>query len=195
MTFKDIFPYVIIAVLMLILIQDNTKQNTITVGGETGKEIKYNPQPIIKWDTIYKYKDKVKVVEKVVMKENPINQELLKKYTEAKDSLEQLKLYQEAITERTYKETFKDKTQDITVTSEVQGTLLRQEIEYTIHPYQKEVKNPSQGLYLGAGIQVNHMRLSIPKPEVNMSYLNNKEMYTIGLGTEEIRINYKHKIF
>lgn len=66
--------------------------------------------------------------------ENPINKKLLQDYIQTKDSLEQLKLYQEAITTRVYSEVFEDTIQRITVESTVQGKLLDQDLNYFIKP-------------------------------------------------------------
>ena len=67
--------------------------------------------------------------------ENPLNKKLVEEFTKTKDSLQKLKLYVDAITTRTYKETFKDSTQTIEVTSTVQGKLLEQKLVYHINPY------------------------------------------------------------
>jgi len=50
------------------------------------------------------------------------------------DSIVKDSLYQNSVTERIYEEIFKDTVQDITVTSTVQGKLLKQELKYNIYP-------------------------------------------------------------
>lgn len=193
MSFRELFPFLIIAVLMVLLITNGQKdKQPIKIPEKENSFTVENPQPVIQWDTIYKDN----VVEKLVMRENPVNEELLKKYTEAKDSLEQLKLYRDAITVRDYEQIFRDAHQTITVKSKITGTLLRQDLNYSTAEELIDRKNPANGLYLGLGVQINHTRLlQVPQPEINLSYMNDNEMYTLGVGVEMIRLNYKHKLF
>jgi hypothetical protein len=188
MKLKHILPYILLAVLMFFLIKGNDRTKTIVeVPSKENDYVVEDPKPVIKYDTIFK--------DSIVKVKNPVNQELLKKYEDAQSEIERLSIYKGAITERTYKEVYKDNYQDITVTSEVIGELTRQELSYKTKEQVIEVEDPSEGLYLGAGVQFNHTRLSIPNPEVNISYLKNKQMYTLGINQKEIRINYKLKIF
>lgn len=192
MRFIDIFPYLIIVVLIYLLASGNKAETLqVEIPGKHNKYTRVDPQPIIKYDTIFKDS----LVEKVVRVENPVNKELLAKYNSAKDSLSKLQLYKSAITERTYFETYLDNNQTIQVKSEVIGTLKRQQLTYDIPKLTKAYKNPSQGLYLGVGVQVNYLRIKLPQPEVNLSYLKGTQMYSIGVNPEHIRINYKRKIF
>ena len=192
MTLKEFFPYVIIAILMFFLITGSHKTTeVITIPAKQNTFQRENPKAIVEYDTIYRDS----IIEKIVIKENPVNQELLKKYEEAKDSLQRFTMFKSAITKRRYKEVFNDKNQSITVLSEVTGTLDRQELSYDIAEQEIKIKNPSEGVYIGLGIQASYRTLQLPQPEANISFLKNKQMYTIGIGTEQIRINYKRKIF
>lgn len=180
MTFKTLFPWIIILVLAYGLIKAKYKPTDLY---EAPTITHSNPVPIILYDTVY-----VDNKPKVIIQENPVNTELLTKYKQAKDSITKLNLYKEAVTERTYKETFKDENQAITVTSKVIGTLQSQLVQYT-------AKKPSNGLYLGVGVGIDYRAFKLPQPEINISYLTGKEMYTIGANTQQIRLTYKRKIF
>jgi len=66
---------------------------------------------------------------------NPVNDTLLKKYQEAKDSITQLELYKDAITTRVYNEKFEDDVLTINVETKVQGRMLDQDISnYYVKP-------------------------------------------------------------
>jgi len=92
---------------------------------------------------------------------NPINKELLKKYKQAKDSLEKYKLYKEAVTKRKYKEIFEDSVQKITVTAKTTGTLDNLKIQYktkeriikvdTVIPVKIKVKKRAIITYIEGG--------------------------------------------
>lgn len=68
-----------------------------------------------------------------IYKENRYDKVLADKYKASQDSIEQLNLYIQAITERDYKINFKDEYQNVAVTSKVRGELLEQSLEYDIH--------------------------------------------------------------
>lgn len=195
MKLSRIFPYIVITVLALLLSLQNCsseeESNTITIPEKKGSVVIEKPEPIIRYDTIYKDS----IIEKVVKVENPVNQELLKKYQEAQDSLQRIKLFKDAITERRYEEEFNQDGVTVTVNSDVIGTLKRQEVSFLIPEQQINYKNPSEGLYLGAGVGVSHRSLQLPEPEINLSFLKNKSMYSIGVGTDKVRLTYKRKIF
>lgn len=88
-------------------------------------------------DTVYV--DSIIYKNRVVVKENEANKELLAKYIALKDSTDKLNMYINAITEREYKITYPDSTQDISVYSRVRGKLLEQQLEYTIHKQETTV--------------------------------------------------------
>lgn len=171
---KKILPYLIILILLLLLIKCPSKETTsVSIPPKTNSFQTVNPEPIVLRDTI-RLKGEVRIIEK----ENPINQELLNKYNQAKDSLEKQKLYKEAITERTYKETFEDSVQTIEVESKVIGELESQTISYTIKPNKEKIQ-------LYGGIETN-IPTQINRPfniGLNLQLKNKNKIYKIGYDT------------
>ena len=100
------------------------KEKIITIPGKDGK-----------LDTIYE--------PKYISKANPINTELLKKYTalKLKDSIVKDSMFIEAITERDYNETYEDNSISISIYTKVQGKLLKQAPKYEIKPYDIIIKD------------------------------------------------------
>lgn len=189
---KTIFPYVIIAILAYLLVIKPEESDTITIPEKTGSFKVDNPEPIVKWDTIYKNN----IVEKIVMKENPLNKELLKKYENSQDSIIKLNLYKDAITVRDYRQVFKDAQQDITVLSKVTGRLESQQIDYNIVEQQVKFNNPTEGLYIGVGSSLSYRQIELPSLSVEFSYIDNKKIYSLGLGINQtIKIRIQHKLF
>ncbi|HDZ14565.1 hypothetical protein LCGC14_1114240 [marine sediment metagenome] len=183
---KYIYPAVI-AILLVILFVRKTETVTITVPEKTGQFDRNSTElkPIIQYDTIVSEGKK-----EVIEVPNPVNLDLLKKYHTAQDSLERLKLYKDAVTERTYKETYRDSTQEITVTSEVIGTLKGQKIDYKVFPQTIEVqqKKPKISLYGGIRTTVQpqqnfepHFTLRSPKALYSVGYNINQKAVTVGL--------------
>lgn len=64
------------------------------------------------------------------IKENPINEELVKEFNKLKDSAAKLALYKEAIKEREYNITYPDNFQTVNVFTVAQGKILKQAISY-----------------------------------------------------------------
>lgn len=81
-----------------------------------------------KFDTIYVPKP-ITIVER-----DPLNEDLYDKYLKAKDSLERLQMYLDAISIKEYKEVYEDSTITITTYSKTRGDLLEQTNEYYIKP-------------------------------------------------------------
>ena len=77
MKYTKYIPYAIIAILLVILFTRETKEVVITIPEKTGtfQRDSTELEPIIKYDTIIK-----KGEPEIVVKENPVNQDLLKKY-------------------------------------------------------------------------------------------------------------------
>lgn len=189
---SQIFPYVVIAILMFMLISRPVVTNTIEIPAKSGSFIVDKPEPVVVYDTIYKDN----IIEKLVVKENPVNQELLEKYNQATDSLSKLILYRDAITIRDYKQVFKDMNQEITILSKVTGTLESQEVAYDIHSTSIKYKAPSEGLYIGVGTSASYQQIELPSLDVYFSYIKNKRIYSLGTGTDQrIKINIQQKIF
>jgi uncharacterized protein YxeA len=77
-------------------------------------------------DTLYKYR--VKYVSE------GYDEDLIDKYTKLQDSIEKLQMYVKAVEKITYTTTFSDSIQNITVSSNVRGALLKQNVSYEIFP-------------------------------------------------------------
>lgn len=162
-----------------------------------------NPVAEVRFDTIYKDLIRKVEIEKIVYKENPVNKELLSKYEKAmidNDSLKQLELFKEAVTERNYKQTFEDSVQTITVQSEVIGTLKLQSLKYNIKPRQiiipATVMKPS--LFVGGFSYMDVKNLGAPVVGVNISFLNKekKKSFTFGYDTQKsVHIGMNIKLF
>lgn len=136
-------------------------------------------------------------------KEHPINKELMLKYQEAKDSLEKLILYKEAIKERSYKEKFKDGTQTIEVSTKVQGKLLNQSVEYEIYPdtitknIQVPIELPKKKTKVFAGGELIILSPNRnPALKANLMIQNKKDnIWSIGYDTQKnIYIGYNIKL-
>src|SRR5690606_21750827 len=80
--------------------------------------------------------------------------ELVEKYKQAKDSLEQLKLYLDAITVRSYEDTVEDDNLVFNYKAKTTGTLDEFKFNYTIK--ERRIEGPSKkhipGLYYGGEV-------------------------------------------
>jgi hypothetical protein len=85
-------------------------------------------------------KDSVVYKDKIITTENPVNKELYKKYAEAKDSLDQVKMYLEAIEEREQTQVFDNKDVKIEVYTKTRGQLLELKPKYTIKEREEQVQ-------------------------------------------------------
>ena len=177
---RKYLPYGIIAILLAILVLRKQETITITVPEKKGQFEVVEPEPVVNYDTIFRDGET-----KVVEVPNEVNEELLDKYNSLKDSVAKLDFVKEAITERTYNETFQDSTQRITVESKVIGTLKSQRVDYTIFPQQIEVKakRPKYSLYAGTYsiVQPNtsigaELTLQAPKTNYTIGYDSNKNL-------------------
>lgn len=109
------------------------------------------PIPVVRIDTVYSHSTQKPV--QYIAVENPVNKELLEAYKKARDSIQKMLLFKEAVTQRKYVEVVSDSLQEITVESEVVGTLLSQKISYVTKAYDLEVvqerKRKFPSLYVG----------------------------------------------
>ena len=198
MNWKDLMPWVLVIVLILFVVVneslDSFHSPIITPSKENSKTIT-EPTQIIEYDTI-EIENKGKTEIKIVEKENPINQELLRKYEALKDSVARLNLYKEVITERKYKETLEDSLQTITVDSEVIGTLKKQTISYETKPQIQKPKKSKFHTYIGinTNIPTNHLgRFAVGG---QFSIQHQKRIYSIGYNTnEEITATLQIQLF
>ncbi|MDG3582058.1 hypothetical protein [Galbibacter pacificus] len=122
---------------------------------------------------------KLKGKDSIITIENPVNTKLLNDFKQLSDSLERIKMYEDAITKRTYREVYKDSTATIEVESEVQGYLTKQKVKYTIN--EREIKQKGFNLYTGVETTVT------TKPVITGKlYLQrNRTIYTIGYNSEK----------
>lgn len=165
----------------------NRDSETITIPPQMGSVTIETPEPIV----IYKTIERAGKTEYVAT-ENPINQELLSKYNNSLDSIEKLKLYSLAITERKYIEIFNDSVQKITVESDVIGTLTKQKISYITKSKEITILKPSNRLefYLGGNIAVPIVNPagSLLDPlavGLELEMLTNKNIFKIGINTNK----------
>ncbi len=190
---------IIVLVGYILLTPKKIITKIIEVSSKEGERIIYKPVEVVKWDTVYKNK----VIQSVTKVKNPINVDLLKKYNEAKqanDSLKLDRLYREAITERTYKELLSDSTVDITVHSFVTGKLTYQKIEYKTKPQKIIIPAEKQRLkvYLGGytNIGIEDYSTSSVGASLNVINKNQNKIYTFGYDTKgNATIGISFKIF
>lgn len=176
----------------------NREQETITIPPQASSITIEAPEPIVIYDTIIK-----EGKTEYVAKENPINEELLSKYKNSLDSIEKLKLYSLAITERKYFEVFNDSVQKITVESNVIGTLTKQKISYITKPKEITILKPSNRLeiYLGGNISVPVVNPagSLLDPlgvGLELQVLTNKNIFKLGIDTnKQLQGGISFKIF
>jgi hypothetical protein len=119
MNYKNIIPYIALMVMSVILYRQCTTKIKPEIKVIT-KTIKV-PEYINNFDTITIFKPFKKVLVDSIYKE---------KYLKAKDSLERLNLYLEAIKIKEYNEKFTDTFQTINVYTKTRGTLLAQSLSY-----------------------------------------------------------------
>lgn len=122
-------------------------------------------------------------VDTPAVKENSVNKKLLKKYQNAKDSLDKLNIFKKTITEKEYNETFENDTIKIKVYSKVIGTLKKQSVNYYIKPSTVKVDT------------IIKTEIDIPTPKVNL-YLGTQATIPtqlnqpLGIGvTGHLRVN------
>ena len=189
---KKYLPWILLVLLTIILVVRKPETVTITIPEKTGQFERDSTQlkPVIKYDTLIKEGKK-----EVVRVANPINQALLKQYQSLKDSVSRLEQYKEVITERTYKETYTDSTQSITVESEVIGTLKSQKVDYKIFPQTVEVKTKTQKYHLYGGIST--IITPTPTIEPKLTLKSPKMLYSVGynLNEKSITAGVQIKIF
>lgn len=128
-------------------------------------------KPITIYDTIH-----LQGEPKIIIKENPVNEELLKQYKRLQDTLKQLDMYRDAITIRSYKEVYKDDNIAIEVDSKAQGYLTNQNIKYSLKPKKKF------SLYTGIETTITTQPVYTGK-----LYLQSEKMiYSVGYNNEKV---------
>lgn len=195
---KKYIPYIIIIALAFLLWQKSCtgepKQQTVVVPEKKGIfPERLNPEPIyidrpvavIKWDTV-----KFPVP-------NPVNQELIQAYQQAKDSLERFKMYADAIGEREYNIVEEDSLLMTENHIKTQGHLLSFQQSYTIKPREVKVNPKETVLRLFGGFEVgNTTQLDNFTAKANLGLQNRKgNVLSVGYDTEErIWIGYNFSI-
>lgn len=193
--FFKIIPYVVIVILLFIININRVDYDTDKV--IVKKDSIYTPVKLdsieTKFDTIYVPTPIVK--DSIIYKENKFNVELLEKYKASQNKLE---LYKEAIKNNSYIEVFEDSIQKVTVSSDVQGKLLKQSIKTVIKEreapcYTKTIettiiKQDRPKVFLGLDADVSFDR-SIPTLTPSILYkTSNHTIYKVGFNANEIKL-------
>lgn len=155
---KYIYPIIIVILLLIVFLQrscnrpNDTQKVEVTIPAKTVEiqketKIQYLPsKPQI-----------IKIAGKEIRTENPVNEEMLKDYILAKDSLQLLK-YAKAIEEKEQIRNFEKDGVVVDVKTKVRGELLEQSIIATIKEQKIKVEVPIKtrtAIYLGGGISNN----------------------------------------
>lgn len=179
---KITIPYLVIGGLLIYIFSIKKGVKIIEIPRKSNVKIIEKPVEVIRTDTVYLSNNSVRI-ERV---ENPVNTELEEKYYRAlneRDSLEQLRLYMNAITERKYIEHLSDSVQDITVISEVVGTLKSQEISYKTKPISIQVaERKKPGIYVGGFSSLKYGDFGRTAIGAKLNYLSPNRKKIIGVG-------------
>lgn len=189
-----IFPYVVIAGLLIYIQSMEKGVEYVTLPPKVNTKVITTPQPVSRGTQEIKVDGVLKVVEIP----NPVNDTLLTAYTTALDSLEQLKLYKEAVTERMYHEQLVDSVQTIDVHTSVTGWMREQKITYRTNPVTVERKSLRSPLSVYAGGFVTLPTL--PSTYMNVGGMLNiktkKQLYSVGYDTEsKIHLGVGFRLF
>lgn len=115
------------------------------------------------------------------------NKDLLKKFEKAKDSIEQLNLYINAIQVRNYIENYSDENLDITVKAQTTGTLDKLDLTYKTKSV--EVKKPRNPIIIRGGATYTTLKdKNYFTPKVSLEDRKNN-IYSIGGNKENISIS------
>lgn len=183
---KTLLPYLICIVLGLLLARecnrDKTDTNVITITRTIPIP------PISGW-----FEPKTDLKPVLVREVDSTYKEY---YLTAKDSLERLQMYLDAITIREYKEQFKDSVQEVNVFTKVRGEMLAQSLDYKIfeqiitHTNTIEIKK-KRHLYLVPQAGYNYTTFEI-KAGASLLYIDKKNrLYSLGYDTSGfINIGY-----
>jgi len=165
-----IAPYLVIGCLIFYIFKTKDKKEIIEV-------LRSDTLELVSIDTVYT--DSVTEIIKVVKVVNPINQSLLESYKKAlqdNDSLRQLELYKDAITERKYFKTYENDLQKISVQTNVVGTLKTQDIKY-------QFKEDNRFHYYVGGSLSNFKE---PTVGINFGVLHKSRIYELGIDNKKV---------
>jgi len=202
---KKNIPYFVIAALVIyILMTGKSEVVEVKIPSKENSVKISDPEPEVRVDTIYKnvFIEGKKVVQKRVIEvENPVNKELLKKYEEAvkaNDSIQQVKVFKDAIKERKYTERLEDSVQVITVKSEVIGKLKKQVISYETKPRVIKFKTnrTKPVVYIGGFANLPTIQDAKPSFGLQIQISSKKGVLTSGIDIQKkIHIGYAIKLF
>lgn len=131
-----------------------------------------------------------------VVVENPINTKLAEKYQRETDSLKRKLMYYEAIQQRKYSDTLRDKNIQIDYFAETTGTLDNIKINYKVFADTVKVKQPVFSLLAGLSLQSN-VNTFQTYPGLNIGFQNKKkDILLFGANTnQDIEVKYIKNIF
>lgn len=131
------------------------------------------------------YRDSIVYKNKIITIENPINKELYNNFAKAKDSLEQLKIFLNAITVREYQDSISDSNIRLDYYVKTTGTLDDFKLDYLIK--EKKIEVPSKveknNLYYGGGIYSNGDNLNLKGGLMFKTKAN--QIYSLEYGTDK----------
>lgn len=197
---KKYIPYIIIAVLLILLWQKSCSGKdepvVITVPEKHGSfpdVVNPDPIPAPEKEYVYRYITKTDTIE--VITQNPINKELMDYYlaSQSKDSL-----YAEAIAEQDYHIPFEDSLIKTDSYIKAQGKVLSFKQDYTIKEQKIPYRPKETVLRLLGGFEVgNTIQLNDFSAKANIMLQNRKgNILSAGYDTNErIWIGYNFSIF
>lgn len=195
MKFYQVAPYLVIIGLLIYIFNLQIGEINVLVPSKEAMKVITNPQPVVKVDSLYLSSGEIRLVSIP----NPVNQELLTKYNQAKDSLSKLQVYKDAITEREYIEYLSDSVQTVTVRSKVIGTLTEQIISYRTNPItitKKSLKSNTEvfiGAFTGLPTDPINNRFTLG---ANLNIKANKNLYSLGYDTDRrLTLGVSFKLF
>ena len=200
---KLIYPIIIIVLLFVIFLQRscNNKQlpsiqnQEVTVPSQQGS---FSPlKPVKIHDTIVK--DSIVFKNKIISVTNPLDKELVINYLKAKDSIDRLNLFINAVKINKYKENFDNKDISLTIEAETTGTLNYIKPTYIIKEKTIDVpvkiKQTVFAIYTGVETY-NNTLLNNFGVKIDLGIQNKKgDIYTAGFDTNNnIYIGYKLRL-
>ena len=197
---KKYLPWLIIGVLVIIIFLQNSCSGESKTTVVTTPEVKgsfppvVNPKPltpavpktIVKWKT------------ETVEVENPVNAQLVENYKNAKDSLERLKLYADAIGIREYNLPQEDSVLKTENYIKAQGTILEFQQSYTIKPQKVAVPQKEVAFLLLAGFEVgNTLQFNDAAVKGSLKFQNKKgSILSVGYDSaQRLWLGYDFSVF
>lgn len=197
--FFKYFPYILIGIMAFVLFKKGDVghiKNTIDIKRDT--IVKY-----IKVDSIHTKFDTIYLPSPVKYRNNPHNKELIAKYKSAKDKL---KLYRDAIKEKSYQEIYEDSIQKVTVYSKVQGRLVKQSVNTTLKPKRYKYKETTitrtitkydnDRVFIGISIYVPFTIGDNVDYSIDAAFKNKKgNIFEVGASPKIAKVGYKFNLW